>query len=232
MCLSLSENHLRVAAAPAVYWWCVPSCPDGQCLCDPGLLAEGRSVHRDGRCRTAHQHQLLLLEENSQVRYSLSMCVCVCTCVNMTVAFLRTGGVCVCVHLCMHLRSDRSLCGLCACTCVHLCVCVYWCTSDSVCFSSPPCADWNISTPNWWWLLEIRSVSCLLQTAVPSWREKMQRTTSSTSPRNPSSRRSSPSPERWGQKDMSPPYTGNWTQYLYHCMWFVYIFCIAKIFLL
>lgn len=57
-------------------------------------------------------------------------------------------------------------------------------------------AGCSINTPSWSAAPGVKSVSCPLQTAVRSWRERMQRMTSCISPRNPSSPRSGPTHER------------------------------------
>lgn len=62
-----SENHLRVAAAPAVLRRRVAAGTESQCLRVSGFLAQIRRFNGDGRRGPAHWRQLLLLEENAQV---------------------------------------------------------------------------------------------------------------------------------------------------------------------
>ena len=66
--VTFSENHLCVGAALAVHWRGIPTRPEGERLRDPGYLAQIRSDHRNDRCPFTHQSQLLLLEEDTQVR--------------------------------------------------------------------------------------------------------------------------------------------------------------------
>lgn len=64
----VSENHLRVAGATAVSWRRAPATIHSQCMRVPGLLAQIWCFHWSHSCRAADQHQLLFLEEDTQVR--------------------------------------------------------------------------------------------------------------------------------------------------------------------
>lgn len=73
----ISENHLRVAAAAAVFRRSVPAGAEGQRLRVSGFLAQVWRFHGDHRRSRAHRRQLLLLEENAQVGLQVLFAVCV-----------------------------------------------------------------------------------------------------------------------------------------------------------
>lgn len=64
----ISENHLRVAAATAVLWRRTPAAIHSQRMRVPGLLAQIWCFHWNHCGAAADQHQLLFLEEDTQVR--------------------------------------------------------------------------------------------------------------------------------------------------------------------
>lgn len=71
----ISENHLRVAAATAVFRRSVAACAEGQRLRVSGFLAQVWRFNGDGCRSPAHRCQLLLLEENAQVSLGVVLAI-------------------------------------------------------------------------------------------------------------------------------------------------------------
>lgn len=67
----VSENHLRVAATTAVFRRRATAATRSQCLCVSGFLAQIWCFHWNNSCRATDEHQLLFLEEDTQVRLRL-----------------------------------------------------------------------------------------------------------------------------------------------------------------